>query len=483
MYPNLLVKRVQLTPDRVALEIDGQQWTWREVYERALNLAQDFPCSSGERVGFWSKNSETMYFLIQAALLKQCELVFYNDRLTEEEFLFQQLDSEVVWTVTDRKDRAFLENVYLYEQFVSLKSVPFEVQPNWSREQTISIMYTSGTTGRPKGVRQTLENHVTSALGSALNLGVLPEDKWLCVMPLYHISGFSMIMRSLLYGSSLQLHEKFEPQTVLEAIRKTGVTHLSVVTTMLSQLLREFEQDEESLPSSFRTILAGGGPVPIPYLERAQSSGFPVVQTYGMTETSSQTCTLLPEEAIRKAGSAGKPLFFADVRIDGDQEGEILVRGAHVTPGYVGHASTLPATSEEGWLRTGDIGKFDSEGYLYILDRRSDLIVSGGENIYPAEIEQALLSHPEVLDAGVVAKLDDKWGQVPFAFIVVKGEEQPDLALFLSSKLAKYKQPVGYRFVEILPRNASNKLVRRELKKWIEKEAGNIETELNELES
>ncbi|XKH50795.1 o-succinylbenzoate--CoA ligase [Chryseomicrobium palamuruense] len=464
MYPNLLRKRVALTPDRIAFEMNGTSYSWSEVYKEVERIAQQLPGKSGDRVGFWAKNSESMYFYILAALLKEFEIVFFNDRLTQEEFLFQQLDSEVVWTVTDQKERALLEHVFLYETILGDRFENLDQQDMWAANRTISIMYTSGTTGRPKGVRQTLENHMTSALGSALNLGILPEDKWLCVMPLYHISGFSMIMRSLIYGSALELHDRFRPESVMRAIQTRGITHLSVVTTMLQQLLEIVENEQQPLPSTFRVALAGGGPVPIPYLEKAQLYGFPVIQTYGMTETSSQTCTLGAEDAIRKAGSAGRPLFFADVRIDGENEGEIWVRGSHVTPGYIGMASTQQSTTEDGWFKTGDIGRIDEEGYLYILDRRSDLIVSGGENIYPAEVEQALLAHPDIVDAGVVAMDDAKWGQVPVAFVQVKEGCEPDLKTFLSTRLASYKQPVHYYFVDALPRNASNKLVRRELK-------------------
>lgn len=468
MYPNLLQKRVALTPYRLAFEMDGKTWTWSEVYGRALTIAEKLPIKEGERIGFWTKNSESLYFFLLAAMLKESEVVLFNDRLTEEEFLYQQQDAEVQLTLTESSDRARLDNVLLFREVEEGNPNPFTMQQQWNPDRTISIMYTSGTTGRPKGVRQTLENHMSSALGSALSSGVLPEDKWLCVMPLYHISGFSMIMRSLIYGSALQLHTRFEPKAILGAIEHDGISHLSVVTTMLGQLLEQYEKQPFPIPSMFRTVLAGGGPVPASYLKQAQSNGFPVVQTYGMTETSSQTCTLLAEDAIRKLGSAGKPLFFAEVCIDGESEGEVWVRGPHVTPGYIGAAAHMDPVTEDGWLKTGDIGRIDEEGYLYILDRRSDLIVSGGENIYPAEIEQVLVGHPSIQEAGVTGKPDERWGQVPVAFVVLRpGEELPELDSYLGQHLAKYKHPKEIRVVEQLPRNASNKLVRRELKNWL----------------
>lgn len=468
MYPNILQKRVALTPNRIAFEMDGQTWTWSEVYKRAIAIAEKLPIKEGERIGFWTKNSESLYFFLLAAMAKGCELVLFNDRLTQEEFLYQQQDAEVRVTLTESAERVHLDNVMLFDDIEVREPVPLPMQGQWSPDRTISIMYTSGTTGRPKGVRQTLENHMSSALGSALSSGVLPEDKWLCVMPLYHISGFSMIMRSLIYGSALQLRTRFEPKAILEAIERSGISHLSVVTTMLGQLLEEYEKSPFPIPSTFRTVLAGGGPVPANYLKQAQANGFPVVQTYGMTETSSQTCTLLAEDAIRKLGSAGKPLFFAEIRINGESEGEVWVRGPHVTPGYVGAAASLDPVTDDGWLKTGDIGRIDEEGYLYILDRRSDLIVSGGENVYPAEIEQVLMGHPSIQEAGVIGQPDERWGQVPVGFVVLRfGEVLPELDSYLEQHLAKYKHPKEIRVVEQLPRNASNKLIRRELKKWL----------------
>lgn len=465
-YPNLIQKRLDLTPERLAFQIGERSWTWKEAIERAKVLAQHLPCHSGERLGILSKNNEELYFVILAALAKQCEIVFFNERLSASELQYQIEDANPVCILTDHPSRIETASipVYSFDELEILPIHPYQSEAQWDGNNTISIMYTSGTTGKPKGVRQTLENHMTSALGAAITTGVMPHDKWLCVMPLFHISGFSIVMRSLIYGSALELHSKFDAKQVASSIFNHEITHLSVVTTMLGQLLDVFEAEKQTIPQTFRTILAGGGPVPAPYLERSIALGLPVLQTYGMTETSSQTATLMAEDALRKLGSAGKPLFFADIVIDGEEQGEIWVSGPHVTPGYIGCFVATAATTTEGWLKTGDIGRFDDEGYLYILDRRSDLIVSGGENIYPAEVEQVLLAHPDVQEAGVVGVDHPKWGQVPIAFVVMEQEDRTSLEQFASVSLAKYKQPTAYYFVDKLPRNASNKLLRRKLK-------------------
>lgn len=196
-----------------------------------------------------------------------------------------------------------------------------------------------------------------------------------------------------------------------------------------------------------------------------------VLQTYGMTETSSQTATLPAEDALRKIGSAGKPLFFNQIKILGAegpyQEGEICIRGPHVTPGYVGRFEHNPSMID-GWLHTGDIGYLDEEGYLYVVDRRSDLIISGGENVYPAEVENVLMGHPAVKEAGVCGIEDATWGQVPIAFVVLKKDASiQEIIEYCSQHLAKYKVPKKVHIVDALPRNASNKLMRRKLKELL----------------
>lgn len=206
------------------------------------------------------------------------------------------------------------------------------------------------------------------------------------------------------------------------------------------------------------------------------NKGIPVYQTYGMTETSSQICTLSADYMLTKVGSAGKPLFPCQLRIEKDGkvmppnvEGEIVVKGPNVTHGYFKREDATREAIKDGWLRTGDLGYLDEEGFLYVLDRRSDLIISGGENIYPAQIEEVLLAHPKVVEAGVVGKMDAKWGQVPAAFIVKTDHvTEEEIIRFCEEKLAKYKVPKEVYFLSELPRNASKKLLRRELRHLLE---------------
>jgi O-succinylbenzoic acid--CoA ligase len=241
---------------------------------------------------------------------------------------------------------------------------------------------------------------------------------------------------------------------------------------MLQRMLDK--REGRPYPPSLRCILLGGGPAPRPLLERCAALGAPVVQTYGLTETASQIATLAPEDALRKLGSAGKPLPGADLRIEADggpasaaEVGEIVVRGPMVTPGYIDQAAWDTSPLTDDWLHTGDIGYLDGEGYLYVLDRRNDLIISGGENVYPAEVEAVLLRHPAVAEAGVTGVPDDEWGQTAVAFVTLKsGENVPadDLIAFCRERLAGYKTPREVQFVPSLPRNAAGKIVRSRLR-------------------
>jgi len=334
-------------------------------------------------------------------------------------------------------------------------------------------MYTSGTTGFPKGVPLSYGNHWWSAIGSALNLGIHEEDCWLAVLPLFHVGGLSVIHKSVIYGMSIRLYEGYDTKMVANELRKGEITIMSVVTMMVQQLIEE--ENPETFSSNLRCMLLGGGPAPQHLLEQGKSLGVPIFQSYGMTETASQMVTLSPEDSLRKIGSAGKPLFPGELKIvknnrsaHPNEVGEIHVRGPMVMNSYLGREHER---SEDGWLSTGDLGYIDDEGYLYVKDRQKDVIISGGENIYPAEIEHVLIQHPAVKEVAVVGHSDKKWGQVPVAFVVVKNAfSQEELYEFCKKELASYKVPKRYYSISTLPRTASNKIQRHKLIELLEKE-------------
>jgi O-succinylbenzoic acid--CoA ligase len=309
---------------------------------------------------------------------------------------------------------------------------------------------TGGSSGTPHPIGLTYGNFLWSAVGSAFNIGVDPADRWLCCLPLSHISGLSIVMRSVIYGTTAVIHDGFDTDRVAAALADDGISLLSLVTTTLVRLL-----DAGADLAAPRAILVGGGPVPKEPLEEAIGRGATVVQTYGLTEACSQVSTLAPADASRKLGSAGRPLLTTHVRID---EGEILVQGPTISP---------ERFDDDGWLHTGDLGRIDEEGFLYVEDRMDDLIVSGGENIVPAEVEATLLRHPDVADAAVVGREDPEWQQAVTAIVVLEegSTASPDeLRRHCAETLAGFKVPKRVELASALPRTPSGKLLRRALR-------------------
>jgi len=309
---------------------------------------------------------------------------------------------------------------------------------------------TSGTSGGPRSVALTYGNHLWSAVGSAFNLGVDPADRWLCCLPLHHVGGLSVVMRSVIYGTEAIIQDGFDVDAIAASLERDGVTLLSLVPTGLVRLL-----DAGVELSGPRTILVGGGPVPLEVLEEANGRGARVVQTYGLTEAASQVTTLAPGEAMDKLGSAGRPLLTTHLRI---QAGEILVQGPTVAPG---------CHDEDGWLHTGDLGRIDDDGFLYVEDRIGDVIVTGGENVAPTEVEDVLRRHPSVADAAAVGRPDPEWQEAISAVVVLREGARAsadELREHCAAGLAGFKVPKRFEFADALPRTASGKLLRRALR-------------------
>lgn len=475
--PNWLMQRTFLTPERIAIETKEGSMTFLQLHEEVLALSEHLSylqVRKGTKVAVLMKNSTDMVTVIHALSYIGAVAVLLNTRLSGEELLWQMEDAEVVCCITDRDFETERVVVHKFDEIKKGPKQPVHIQNEFVLHDVMTILYTSGTTGNPKGVLLTYGNHWSSAVGSALNLGLREDDCWLSCLPLFHVGGLSLLMKSAIYGMRILLVPKYEPDFIHEALQTKGVTIISVVSKMLIDLLDRLQGDV--YPKVLRCVLLGGGPAPLPLLEKCVMKEIPVYQTYGMTETSSQICTLSSDYMLKKVGSAGKPLFSCQLKIekDGEElppyaEGEIVVKGPNVTSGYLNRADATREAIKNGWLRTGDIGYKDEEGFLYVLDRRSDLIISGGENIYPAQIEEVLLSHESIAEAGIVGKDDEMWGQVPVAFVVKANDvTEEDIIEFCKERLARYKVPKAVCFLDKLPRNASKKLLRRELRQLAE---------------
>lgn len=470
IVPEWLRQRARATPARLALVAPGVRWSFRELNARVDSAAGQLSALGvrrGERVALLLRNGAPFVVLVHAGQRLGLELVPLNTRLTVPELRYQVADAAVRLAVHDEGSaRAASEldvATVAVEQVVAstLGEGGVAGDGRVDLRATHTIVYTSGTTGQPKGAVLTNGNHWWSAVASALNLGVREEDRWLACLPLFHVGGLAIVLRGAIYGMGIVVQDGFDEAAVNSAIDEEGVTTVSVVTAMLQRMLAE--RGERPYPASLRCVLLGGGPAPLPLLEACAARGVPVVQTYGLTEAASQVATLAPEDALQKLGSAGKPLMPTDLRVDAPtgEVGEIMVRGPSISPGYLNRG---PSVDKEGWLRTGDVGRLDEEGYLYVVDRREDLIISGGENVYPAEVEAALMAHPAVLEAGVHGVADERWGKVVTAAVVLRPGASPatgELIRHCRERLAGYKVPSAVRIVEQLPRNAAGKLLRR----------------------
>lgn len=467
--PDWLHQRALVSPDRLAVVAGGERLSFKELDERvggAAGWLRSLGIVEGDRVAVLLRNGLPFLLLVHALARLGVVLVPINTRLTANEVGWQLKDVQTRLLICDQLNvglaQAAIQTVAdVHVVAVEELTYDSEVTPSlFDLESPHSILYTSGTTGQPKGAVLTFGNHWWSAIGSALNLGVHLDDRWLACMPLFHVGGLAILLRSVIYGNAVVVHSGFEAADVNRAFDDDSISIVSMVATMLQRTLDE--RGARPFPKSLRCILLGGGPTPKSLLEECARRHVPVMQTYGLTEAASQVATLSPEDALRKLGSAGKPLLPNELRI---QDDEIIIRGPTVMSGYWEKPEASERVLKDGWLYTGDLGYLDDEGYLYILDRRDDLIISGGENVYPAEIEGVLRSHPAVADAGVAGVLDEEWGRVPIAFVVRRDDSvnEETLQSFCSGHLARYKVPKRISFVESLPRNAGGKLLRREL--------------------
>ena len=459
---NWLLKQAATQPNQIAIDDGNERLSFAELKKQVEVLVGKIDhLNPGSRVGLLATNTLMSYKLALAIRCSGRTIVWLNWRLAGEELERQIKDSGLqLCLVENSLWRSGMTNPFKsYSAFLITNADPGELIPVFKSDWVASIMYTSGTTGKPKGVLQTFGNHFYSAVSSALNLGLSSADKWLCVAPIFHISGFSIIMRGLIYGMTVRLVEKFRAEEIERILANETVTIMSVVPFMLKKLIQQQNKTNTHYNSAFRCMLLGGGTIDRETLEICLQRSIPVVQCYGMTETCSQIVALRSVDALLKLGSVGQPLFSTQLKLSKD--GEILLKTPALTPGYLNLPNKLPSKMIDGWYRTGDIGHLDKEGYLYIDGRADEMLISGGENIFPQEVEQVYQRYPQINEVAVVGQNDSVWGQVPVAFVVSDRRlSTTKLMNYGYEHLARYKVPQHYIFVSELPKNASGKIRR-----------------------
>jgi fatty-acyl-CoA synthase len=441
----------------------------------------------GDRIAMLAENNLAYPLLFVAAQKAGFVLVPVNYRLSAHELAYILTDAAPALLIAEAQfaelanaactqadltpPHWLLEEVFARAIEATESSLPW---PAVTETDPIFILYTSGTTGFPKGALYTHQMLFWNSVNTALSLVINTESRTLNVMPPFHTGGWNVLLTPLLHrGGHTILLRKFTAHRVLELLESSQSTIFMAVPTMLRMLAGDPAFTTADL-SSLRYIIVGGEPLPLPVIKQWHRRGIPIRQGFGMTEVGPNLFSLHQDDATRKIGSIGRPNFYVETRIideagidcPADTPGELLLRGPMVTPGYWQNDAATEAAFQDGWFRTGDVVQRDDEGYFYVVGRLKEMYISGGENVYPAEVERWLEKHPEIVDVAVVGVPDEKWGEVGSAFIVSQPGLTPtteSLSDFCRQGLARYKVPKYFILVPELPKNATGKIDRRAL--------------------
>ena len=447
-------------PNRICIN----EYTYNDIYRGVVHVARKLEPLEATCIAILSDNSVTMAIYVLATMVVHKELLLLNVHLKPKEIENQlaQLDITTVLYSVERRDQLpqSISTIVFESLECILSDVKLEDTFDWmfADRDIAAIMNTSATTGQFKSVPLRWGQIKAHVQASKEVLGKTEQDNWLMVLPLFHVSGLSILMRSLYNGTAITILPKYDEAQVLKLIESENINMMSLVPTILTQL-------EPSITHhKLRVILLGGEFIPMALIDACEKKSLPIYKTYGMTETFSQSVTFSVLNHPHKRASVGKPLPGMQVRIDNpdaDGVGEIHLTGPMVMTGYINQEPI------EGDLNTDDIGYVDEDGFVYILNRRKDLIISGGENIYPKELEDLVYTLPSVKECAVVPVPDPKWGQVPALFVAFHdGESMTVDAIlsFMTKSLAKYKVPKYVKLLPTLPRNGTGKIVRNELR-------------------
>jgi O-succinylbenzoate-CoA ligase len=499
----LLTKRAALSPTMEGVvEVErGRRFTFAEVDARSNRIANALLArgvAKGDRVALLLMNGVEFMASFFAIAKIGAVIVPLNWRLVADELAFILADSGATVLIFDEEFRTLVADLHqrgphatavahwiqvgasdgrdaFAEAYDAVEAGASDAAPAIGAEggDDAYIMYTSGTTGLPKGVVHTHDSVLWTCFTVALTADTRYRDRYVIVLPLFHVGALTPLLGNVQRGMTTVLMRAFDPVRMYQTIAAEKVTVLLAVPAMLNFMLQVPNLDQYDC-SSLRWIMSGAAPVPVTLIEAYAKRGIEVHQVYGLTESGGPACLISPDDAIAKAGSTGKPFFHTEVRVVDEAgvdvppggTGEVLVRGKHVMKGYWNRPEATAETIRDGWLHTGDVATIDAEGFLFINDRKKDMIISGGENIYPAEIENVILAHPKVREVAVIGQTSAKWGESPLA-VVVKGDPSltdAEVVEWTRGKLAGYKRPRAVRFIDEIPRNPAGKILKRVLR-------------------
>lgn len=488
-------KRAMITPKRIALVDEQQRLTYLEMSERINNAASILQSiceiQKGDRIGILAYNSIDYIITLFAAAKLNAIVVPLNIRLSTDELVYQLEDSGLRTLIIDNLhyDRAgeLSERIpicLLTFQSFQQTAPPFIENNEPNPAAPYIICYTSGTTGRPKGAVLTQENMYWNAVNNSLALDITSREKIITLLPLFHIGGIGLFtFPVLLAGGTVVVPDRFDPDQALQMIEAHQITIVMGVPAIHDAIRKSAKFDETDF-SSVRFFYNGGASCPVELIQFYFQKGIRFGQGYGLTETSPTVFLLSEEDFERKIGSIGKPVMFTDIRIV-DEEGndvrageigELLVKGPNVIREYWKLPEATAQSFRDGWFVTGDMVRQDEEDFVFIAGRKKEMIISGGENIYPLEIERVLYELEEVDEVAVIGAPHDRWGETPIAIVVMKNEAaltEETLRSYCENKLARYKIPSKIIFVSVLPKNATGKIDKASLKKAYAEEVVN----------
>jgi fatty-acyl-CoA synthase len=488
-----LQKWSKYTPNRLFLrEYDRNiDWTYSDFNHRANNFAQhlieNHSIKKGDRIVIYSKNHSEYVLILLACVKIGAIMVPLNYRLTPREldglikdadptlFIYESEFHENIEEieVLSNKIKLTIESIshYLIDP---LKDISINIKNKISEEDIVMILYTAGTTGLPKGAKINHRMLLWNSINTSLRLDLTSADHTQSYAPFFHTGGWNVLFTPFLHhGASHTLLSKFDPDLILQLMEKEKTTLFFGVPTMLQMMADSPYFDKVDL-SSVRYAIVGGAPMPIPLINIWHQKGVFIRQGYGLTEVGPNCFSLHHDDAIRKKGSIGFPNYYIETKIVNDvgiecqsnEVGELWLKSPVVTPGYWNKPKETKAAITNGWFHTGDMVKADEEDYVYVVDRKKNMYISGGENVYPAEVESFIVTQPKVKEVAIIGVTDDRWGEVGHAFIVKKDNSKLtdiDIINYCNNQLAKYKIPKYVSFLKELPRNEAGKINRMDL--------------------